>query len=232
MKIYLLTALVFGLLLLGLNAKADTVKVAIIDTGFSGLYATPRTRKSLCKTGHFDFTTNTPNIGFDEIGHGSFVSNLVIETAKVKRVCLLIYKVNAYVNPRTRNHITKALLRAKNNGAQAVNISMGESNYFHGERAALRILGKAGIKVFVASGNDSADLNRACNIFPACYDDLSGNLLRVGARDRSGLLEAYGNKGLKVQLYEYGSIINIGRGTSFAAPRAAGKYLRETYGKN
>ena len=204
---------------------AFKTKVAVIDTGFSGLYATSKTKKALCKSGHYDFTLNEPVLGYDQIGHGSFVSSLIVENAKRNDICILIYKVSAYAGEKTRLQIAKALVYAYKKGAKVTNISMGDSTFNHIENQTFKAVAQRGMKIFVAAGNDSKNMNHMCNIYPGCYT--SKNIFTVGSTDRSGLIETYSNKGSKVQIYEYGTIMNVGRGTSFATPRAVARYLRE-----
>jgi len=207
-------------------------KVAVIDTGFSAFYGTPLSQKMLCKSGHYDFTTMTPNVGYDEIGHGSFVTNLITGNAKRTDICILIYKVDAYVREETRHDITKALIYAFNKGARVTNISMGHPHFSHKEEKVFQRATKRGMKVFASAGNDGRDQNKMCKTFPACYASVREGLYVVGSVDRSGLLETYSNRGSRVHIYEYGSIERVGRGTSFAAPRALARYLRDQNGKS
>ena len=200
-------------------------KVAVIDTGYSGFFATAKTKKSMCKSGHYDFTVDEPILGYDHIGHGTFVTNLIVENAKRKDICIVMYKVSAYVNENTRDHITKALVYAYKQGARVVNISMGDPTFNYKESKTFKVAARKGMKIFVAAGNEEKNLNQMCNIYPGCYT--APNIFTVGSTDRTGLIETYSNKGSKVQIYEYGTIPNIGRGTSFATPRAVARYLRE-----
>lgn len=211
----------------GLSYASDKykTKVAVIDTGFSGLYASPKTRDLLCKRGHYDYVGNKPGLGYDEFGHGSFVASIIAEEAKRDDICILVYKVNAYVNEATRLHITKALVRAYKTGARVVNISMGDPTFNHTEKKVFNLAARKGMKIFAAAGNEGENLNDFCKIYPGCYT--GKNIHTVGSTDRTGLIETYSNRGSKVQIYEYGTILNVGRGTSFATPRAVARYLRE-----
>ena len=208
-------------------ADANKVKVAVIDTGYSGLYGTAFTTASLCKEGHYDLTKNAPIIGYDEIGHGTFVANLIVENAMRPDICIVVFKVDAYVREETRHHIGNALVKAYNAGVRVVNISMAHPNLSQREQNIVNTLVKRGMKIFVSAGNEGVDLNQTCRAFPACYGTKNPNLYRVGATDKAGLVEAYSNRGSIVQVYEYGDIPGVGRGTSFASPRAAARYLRE-----
>jgi len=207
--------------------KLKLKRVAIIDSGFTMFLATPKTRAALCKTGHFDFTMNTPNVGYDDFGHGTYVANLIVENAERTDICLVIYKVGLTTAENTRNHIAKALVYAFNKGARVVNISLGQTDNSVIEEKVIRTVTKRGMKLFVAAGNEHKDLNVQCNIYPACARVSNDNLYVTGSKDNSDLIENYSNRGSKVQVYELGTIPGIGRGTSFAAPRALARYLRE-----
>jgi cell wall-associated protease len=188
-------------------------KVAVIDTGYSGFFATKRTKKTMCKNGHYDFKFDEPKLGYDVIGHGTFVTNLIVENAKRDDICILMYKVNEYIQEKTRDHITKALAYAYKQGARVVNISMGDPTFNYRESKVFQRAARKGMKIFVAAGNEGKDMNQMCNIYPGCYT--APNIFTVG------------NKGSKVQIYEYGTIPGVGRGTSFATPRAVARFLRE-----
>jgi len=222
MKIIVFTLIT---LMMSVSYAGLKTKVAVIDSGFSGLFATSRTKSMLCKTGHFDYTTNTANVGFDAIGHGTFVSNLIVENANRKDICIVVFKVNVYNSDIVNRHVTRALIRAHKLGVKAVNISLGVPVYSHIQKNVMRIISKRGMKIFVSAGNSGKNLNKKCDTYPACY--AGGNIYAVGSKDRSGLLETYSNRGAKVHIYEYGTIPGVGRGTSFASPRALARYLRE-----
>ena len=203
------------------------IKIAVIDSGFSGLYATPRARKSLCKSGHYDFTTNTVNVGFDIIGHGTFITNLIVENARSINFCVIVFKVNVYDVKIGNRHITHAIVKAHKLGVKAINISLGVPIYSHRQKRVMKAAARRGMKIFISAGNQGRDLNHWCMTFPACYASSGKNIYVVGAVDQRGLIETYSNRGALVHIYEYGSIMGIGRGTSFAAPRALARYLRE-----
>lgn len=200
-------------------------KVAVIDTGYSGWFATEKTKKSMCKSGHYDFKFGEAKLGYDNIGHGTFVTNLIVENAQRDDICILMYKVNAYVQEETRDHIQRALAYAYKQGARVVNISMGDPTFNYRESKVFKAAARKGMKIFVAAGNEGKNMNQMCNIYPGCYT--APNIFTVGSTDKTGLIETYSNKGSKVQIYEYGTIPNIGRGTSFATPRAVARFLRE-----
>lgn len=210
---------------IGYASDKYKTKVAVIDTGYSGFFATKRTKKTMCKKGHYDFTFKEPKMGYDVIGHGTFVTNLIVENAKRDDICILMYKVSAYSREETRDHIQRALIYAYKKGARVVNISMGDRTFNYNESKIFKMAARKGMKIFVAAGNEGKNMNDMCNIYPGCYT--APNIFTVGSTDRTGLIETYSNKGSKVQIYEYGTIPNVGRGTSFATPRAVARFLRE-----
>lgn len=230
---YIILVLINLILSISYAKDLDSIiKVAVIDTGYSGAFATPKLKKQLCDSGHYDITAGQPILGYDMIGHGTYVANILFETANIDNSCLLVYKIIDPFYPSPEDAIYQALVHAYKAGANVINMSVSINRFSAKERRAIDFLTKKGVKIFVSAGNESTDLNNQCLSYPTCYKGLNLNFHRVGALDQSGLVEAYSNKGFKVDLYEYGTILNVGRGTSFSSPRAAGNYLRETYGKN
>lgn len=219
------------LLLIYSTSYADQLRVAVIDTGYNGMFATPQLRSQLCKDGHYDVTLDQPVLGFDLIGHGTHVANLLFETAGVDDSCLLVYKIIDPFIPSPEDAIYRALVQAYKASANVINISASTNKFSAKEQRALQILTKKGVQIFLSAGNESDNLNDVCKTYPSCYRNLNSNFHIVGALDNAGLVEAYSNRGLKVDIYEYGIIEGVGRGTSFASPRAAGNFIREKYGK-
>ena len=198
-------------------------RIAVIDSGYTeDIKYFPQTVK-LCKNGHYDFTTKTKTVGFDSIGHGTLVADTIDKTAgpinRSKR-CYMIYKVGLSIN----NDLANAVIKATKRGVKVINISVESSQYRHRLEKALKVATSKGVKVFVAAGNSGTNLNEFCMVYPACFK--MKNLYTVGALNLGYEPTRYSNYGSIVTIWELdyaqGQI-----GTSFASPRAAGKYMRE-----
>lgn len=139
---------------------AEPIKVAVIDTGYSGVQS-----PKLCKTGHFDYTKNTPTIGFDSIPdkHGTVMANIIAETAGDTDYCIIIYKINLDSN----NQFQLALSSAIINNYEFINLSM-EQNWRLAKEERIYKVNDYSIFV-VAAGNKGTDLDKNCNNYPTCY---------------------------------------------------------------
>ena len=219
-KIIFITCLLISL---AVNAEKP-FKVAIIDTGFSPMPLDDSAMK-LCDTGHYDFNTETTTVPVDDHGHGTFVTYLVNKSAKTRNMCYLVYKVfgPGVLNPE--NAINDAMLKAYKAGAHAINLSLYMRQYSYRTRRIVKMITNRGTKIFVSSGNEARNLNTKCYTYPVCYKGVNKNMVVVGSLDMYGGIASYSNYGAMVDVYEMGDI-NDARGTSFAAPRALGKYLR------
>jgi subtilisin family serine protease len=152
--------LMVSMLLLPSVASAK-VKVAIIDTG------KPALPFSSC--GEQDFT----GYGINDVhGHGTNVAGIVSTNLDANKHCLLILKFFHSIGTPidTTYMLIQALQAAIEANVDIINISAsGEKRSNTEEIFVGRALDK-GIAVVVAAGNDSRDLDKKCNIFPACYD--------------------------------------------------------------
>ena len=208
------------------DAKPKT-RVAIIDSGFNVFMGSKDLSKKLCKEGHYDFSSGFPIVGFDFIGHGTYVNDLIDKSAQRDDVCYLHYKVFGGFARFDENVLAKAMLKAYRAGATVINMSLSHRSYSEKEKRVMKYTANRGVRYFVSSGNDSIDMNKFCTNYPACYKGVR-NMKVVGSTGKGSLVERYSNHGLKVDIYEYGSIEGVGRGTSFASPRAAGKFLKDS----
>jgi len=230
-KLLTLGLIALSIFLLGLTAESKTkraklFKVAIIDSGFG--FETELNKKAfkICKTGSFDFISNLPMVGDDELGHGTSVMGLVNRRANTKNMCFLVYKVFGSSPYGDSNNIRKAMVAAYRNGAKVINMSLGGNQHSIQEREIIKEITGRGVKIFVAAGNASKNLNVTCNSYPVCYKNLNMNLIPVGATDEDVDVAKYSNRGVKISVYKYGRTISGSRGTSFAAPRATGDYIK------
>lgn len=211
------------LLLLSLNSYADQIKIAIID---SGLNQSLIDESTICKTGHYDFVSNTEIIGRDEINHGTPIAIILNKYIKNKNYCLLIYKIVSRNNKRgtiSSLNIYRALQAAKENGASYINYSITGTGFSQMEYDGLQEV--KDIKVFAAAGNEGKRLDSTeCHIYSACYG--FKHVRAIGAIDSNEMRLSFSNYGKMVTDYQLGLHVIFGqevRGTSFAAPVALAK---------
>lgn len=221
--------LAFLAFVLGMNyadAAKRPLRVAVIDSGFGFDAEMNKKAFKICKTGSYDFTKMLPIVGDDEIGHGTAVMSLIERQANTKGVCYMVLKVFDATGETSGETIRKALRRAIRYKADIVNMSLGSSDHNLETRNLLKFLAKKGTKIFVAAGNEKKDLNKTCNSYPSCYKNVGKNLVVVGALDEDYDVAKYSNYGSFISVYKYGRTYFGQRGTSFAAPRAAGDYIK------
>lgn len=199
------------------------IKIAIIDTGYDAGQAFAKIK--LCKTGHFDFATNTPVLASTN-PHGTMVASLIAQGLDGVNYCAVIYQVNGPEGVTFENLIG-AFAKAEQESLQAINLSIQGYKYSFFEKAAITRVALRGTHVFVAAGNDNLNLDEACNSYPGCYS-IRG-LHMVGAMNPDYSSRAsYSNYGSRVELWYpgfYQTVMEYGKGTSFAAPRALADYV-------
>lgn len=167
------------LLMTGIShAKELRTKIAVIDTGVSKSQAT---KSYMCDNGVKNMTIYE-NSDFN--GHGSHIAHIIGSRINAKKFCIVSYKV--YHNRTTIDvlyNTLKALKDIAKNSYKYVNISMS-GGYSALEFDYLEKLTKNGVKVSVAAGNDGKDLDKVCDVFPACYKKfMNDNYYVVSARD-------------------------------------------------
>ena len=201
----------------------EPIKVAVIDTGYMFLPFDSAGFK-LCKTGHYNYNTNKAEVGTDTMAHGSFVVSIINSHAQTSNMCFLIYKV--FGRNVKQGAVKDALRRAYRAGADVVNMSL--TMYYHDPQIQrlMKTMNNRGIRIFAAAGNSKKNLNQRCNRYPMCFSNMHRNFVGVGALDEDGDVAKYSNYGAKVTVYKYGRNMFGSRGTSFAAPRAAGDYIK------
>ncbi len=221
------------LLLLSFPAFAQnhkTIKVAVVDTGLD--LSDPRVSSHLCKSGHKDFTGEGIR---DTIGHGTFVTGLIVQYAKNSNYCLLIYKIYAKNGDgmEALERESVAFKEAIKNGASIINFSGGGP--VENLKEYLTIKDNPDTIFVVAAGNNGKDLDLMENAFyPASY--FRQNEIVVGGVNRDNNRVYSSNYGSQVKVTELGedvlSITPDGRtaresGTSFSTAIHTGKLIRE-----
>lgn len=141
----------------------NTIRVAIIDTGLKQEYAK---NVPMCPDGHRDFTKEGFN---DTHGHGTNVTGLITSNIKTLKYCVILIKAYKF-NPEPKVYLTEALEHTSKVNAQIVNISSGGLGEIAREKTAILKLLNKGVTIVAAAGNNSLDLDKDCNYYPACYD--------------------------------------------------------------
>lgn len=170
------------------NISAQQInKIAIIDTGFN---ITSTSKLKLCTAGHKDFTASN-NAFKDNIGHGTHIGNIIGNFVNKNNYCAIVIKYINNLNDKDGMETTiKALTYLKSvDNLIAINYSSNGADYSFQEENALLRLNYNDVKIFVAAGNHSTDLDKNCNAFPTCYHIKNvvsvGNLENVWKRSPS-----------------------------------------------
>ena len=202
---------IIGFLIAPITALSKT-KVAVIDTGLN--INSPKYQPYLCKSGHKDFTFSSLN---DTNGHGTTVVDLIIENAKDKDFCLVIYKFYKD-NAGYKNIIfyAAALEEVNKTKPDIVNMSLAGPEENEIEKTIL----KQNVKTLfvVAAGNDNVNIG-VDKRFPASYD--FNNMIVVGAKDKNGVKLRTSNYGTPVDVWEESNC------TSFATAIKTGKSIKQ-----
>jgi len=209
--------LLFLYLLLNV-AMADPIKVAVIDTGIDLKY---KNQANLCDSGHISLVPNETIQDYN--GHGTNIAGLIKTHAKNTKYCLIIIKFYKNTDgPQNVMRLQLALLYALRIKPDIISLSGGGIGSNATEKLIITKILDSGIKMNVSAGNESMDLDKKCNYFPACYDL---RLTVIGAKDYNGsnfgqivdfYLQGYNQKG------EFGQEMT---GTSQATAIYTGKML-------
>lgn len=198
------------------------VRIAILDTGVD----TNDQDLNFCGNLSKDFT-NTDI--YDHHGHGTNIAYIIRHFAMNRPYCLIIVKV--IKGERTENNIQQ-LIDGLNYVADLkpdiVNASLSGEGANKSERDAIKRILDNKIIFVAAAGNEGYDLDKSCNVFPACYSNkivTVGNLLQNGTRNPSS------NYGKYIKRWEMGTGILAGgfrmSGTSQAAALVTGKIAKD-----
>lgn len=212
---YFGVCLIWLLVFLYFSPVKAEIKIAVIDTGYD-LGSNVR----LCN-GAKDYTTDRDMA--DRTGHGEIVNRLLTQNLPTPLAyCILPIKIftkGHYTSPTTS---ADAINYAVEQGASIINMSFNGLQFSYVEQAAVRNALQKGVKLFIAAGNDSINLDKGCTSFPACYYK---EAVVVGFEDIK--FSSYkSNYGKVVDLILSGVDYETGRyGSSFATPKAINEYL-------
>lgn len=210
------------------TGEAAKYKIAVVDSGFNTLeYFSDDI--PICAKGHYNFITKRNDLGYDTLGHGTIVTKLINDQiTDKKKICYMVYKI--FSGPFTNDDlVASAIVKAVRRGARVINLSLGGPVKSYNVEKALRYAGKRGVRVFVAAGNESSNLNYTCSTYPACIK--MKHVKTVGAVDyKTNGPAFYSNYGVRHDLWEDGAFGSM-NGTSFATPRALGRYVESVVNK-
>ena len=229
-----------------LEAIADPIRIAVLDTGFGPSNFEP----NLCNFGHKDFTgvnlmTSIYNtkafVPLDQHGHGTDMAELIQKQLvgfTKDDYCLVIIKY--YSTDEVHSNINfynglKSLHYINNITPDVVNISGGGPIPDLHESILIKNLLDNGTKIVASAGNENKLLSHlfiphipTTMYYPAMYDP---RIYVVGSLNRNGFLSHFTNYGNIVNHYEIGEV-TTGRmgnsgGTSQAAAVFTGKLVKE-----
>ena len=170
----LFIALLFGV------ANAETLKVAVLDTGIA-----ESSKVKVCPKGKVSFVDDNP---VDTHGHGTNISWLIndgLENTDYCQVVIKVYKEGADVLGAS---VQAFMMIDADPAIKVVNISMAGLEHNTQEKLLIQKLLKKGVKIVTAVGNQSKNLDSACIYYPACYNDeviVVGNGVNEKAQDGS-----------------------------------------------
>lgn len=221
------------ILLLSLIAKAETIRIAVIDTGFDFNSKITKHVK-LCKTGHKDLT----NTGLhDTNGHGTHIASLIATEAKNSDYCLIIIK---YYDASHKGYISTGELSALaiswaiQQKVDIINYSSGGTGYVAVEKMFVDKALDNGIIFVAAAGNESTDLNKG-HYYPAMYDK---RIIVVGNVDKNGRRSPSSNFNGPTDLSVIGENVEAAclneryckmTGTSQSTAKVTGRVINQVY---
>lgn len=160
-------------------------KIVVIDTGVS---FSQSLRSYMCKGGKLSISGDWR----DEHGHGTNIIGLIGEKINAKKTCIVSIKVDILKSKTLTADYVKATLMAEKLKPTAINMSLaGEFKDFTEFGSLVRMV-NSGVKIIVASGNNSFNLDTQCVVYPACYLQIMrydrksikvNNFIVVGAKD-------------------------------------------------
>lgn len=155
--------MILFLLSLMIQAK-EPIRVAVIDSGFNPYVVN---KLNLCD--NLPVKTFGNPISYRQVEHGTNVVGLIEKYAKNKsKFCFILIR-GLYTTKSTVDSIYYAI-KVK---AHVINYSGTGSYESEDEYNAIYAFLKTGGKFFASAGNDSKDLDKKCDAFPACYRTLN-----------------------------------------------------------
>lgn len=215
--------------LISLKAHSKTIKIAIIDTGIN---IVNNSDIKICDKGILDASGAGSQ---DRVGHGTNISYIIADRLKGLDYCLYIIK---YYDPLTTNFqryksFIVALKVAYMLNPDIINISAGGDGFFLEEKSVVTNILKKNIMIVAAAGNNSWNLDKSCNYYPACY---STKITMVGNLTSGGkVADKTSNYGKRVSVWEIGDNVCAANicmtGTSQATAKRTAGVARKLIGR-
>lgn len=165
MKLFLL------ILLFPCLVFSKTIKIAVIDSGLDDMH-----NIKLCPNGLKDFTKT--NLMSEFSSHGNNISHLIADGLSNEKYCLYHLKAMTELKPNGMYSIVDAFKFAIDAKVDIINYSAAGLVFSQSERDVIKAALDAGIIVVNAVGNNAKNLDKSCDIYPACYN--LGKLIVVG----------------------------------------------------
>jgi subtilisin family serine protease len=207
--------------------KEQRIKIAVIDTGFDIMRKD--LRPFLCASGHRSLADDDALRDSHPGKHGTNVAGLIAKNLDPAKQCLLIikyWKLGSEGDSEI-NNVINAVDYAISQKVSYINLSIGGTDENRREIYVLNKALKHGIKIAVAAGNESMDLNAHCLIFPACYASFfDENLYHVVGSFTKHNGHDYSNRGDIVRYLEDGTEVGnpVMTGTSQATAIHTGRW--------
>lgn len=146
------------LLFISKGYSEDTrIKIAVLDTGID-----------IKEPYHCEKGINlTKEPMKDQIGHGTNIAAIIGKKINSKTHCVYVIKI---FGKGQRAWIHEGVQAAIAHKVKYINLSLSGLIPQEQERRMLKLALDRGIKISVSAGNDNYDLNKNCNVFPACYE--------------------------------------------------------------
>ena len=195
------------LIISNVEAIEKRIKIGVVDTGVS--YSLEKsTIPYLCENGRKSTIPN--DYGFDNHGHGTNVISQIANKMNVKTHCIISYKVweRGLSGHDSIQYSIDALRMALRDRVSFLNVSMSGMKDNLIEFNLYKTAVKRGIIISVAAGNDMLNLDKKCEVFPACYRNIinENSFNVVGAYDVKTA-----NRGKVVNRYETGKNVRCPR---------------------
>lgn len=200
----------------------DRKKILLLD---GGVNPSPLLRPFLCRDGHKSFLPgDQSNPLEDVIGHGTMIATVISEYINPKTHCLVIYRTFAKEGGAIA---TKAymhgLLDSRDHKYEVIVIAMEDEGYYLDEIKVFKELTENS-RIFIATGNDTKDLDKKCDVYPACLaTQINSKNFRVVGDEKGEF-----NLGKLINEREPSEYSLNGldyKGTSVSTARAAARYV-------
>ncbi len=216
-------------LLISCNSNARQIKILVIDSGMP----IAKTDAKMCDKGLYDLTGTDMK---DRIGHGTNILGIISENLNKAGIDYCIYDIKIYdkssADTPFLTHLIAYIYAYYLKGVDIINYSSSGIDEAPPETALVKGLIERGIKFVAAAGNNSTNLDKSCNAYPACVPGVIsvGNLNPDGTRHNSS------NYGKVITKWRMGTHICVNdtcmsgtsQATAYETVEHAKKLYRET----